>query len=193
LSSKKATQFRIWANTIIKEYLIKGFVMDDERLKNPDKALYFDELLERIRNIRNSERRFYQKITDIYAQCSIDYDASSPLTKLFFATVQNKLHRAITNQTAAEIVHSRVDINKPHIGMTSRTNSPTGPIRKSDVGIAKNYLDQDELTKLNRFVSMYLDYAENQASKNIAMTMDDRKVRLDAFLQFNEYDILQNT
>lgn len=193
VSSKKATQFRIWSNAIIKEYLIKWFALDDERLKNPRKALYFDELLERIRSIRSSERVFYQKITDIYAQCSIDYDPDSLETKTFFATVQNKLHRAITKQTAAEIIHSRVDIDKPNIWLTSRKNSPSWPIIKTDVWIAKNYLSQDELVKLNHFVTMYLDYAENQALRNNAMTMKDRVMRLDAFLEFNEYEILNDS
>ncbi len=196
VNSIQATNFRIWATEKLKEYIIKGFAMDDERLKDPRKIFgkdYFDEQLERIRDIRSSERRFYQKITDIYSQCSIDYDKNSQETKDFFATIQNKLHFAIIGKTAAEIVHSRVDSKKQNMGLTNWKNSPLGKIRKSDVIIAKNYLSQDELDGLNRIVSMYLDYAENQAKKYQAMTMKDWSDKLNAFLKFNEQEILINS
>ena len=196
VNSTKATHFRIWATERLKEYIIKGFTMDDERLKNPENIFgqdYFEEQLARIRNIRSSERRFYQKITDIYAQCSSDYDPNEEITKQFFATVQNKLHFAISGQTAAEIIRSRVDSKKPNIGLTNWTNSPKGAIRKSDISIAKNYLNEKELDGLNRIVTMYLDYAETQAQKGVAMTMKDWVNKLDSFLQFNEKDILQNS
>ena len=196
VNSTKATHFRIWATERLKEYIIKGFTMDDERLKNPSNIFgqdYFEEQLARIRNIRSSERRFYQKITDIYAQCSSDYDPNEEITKQFFATVQNKLHFAISGQTAAEIIRSRVDSKKPNIGLTNWTNSPKGAIRKNDVTIAKNYLNEKELDGLNRIVTMYLDYAEMQAQKGVAMTMKEWVNKLDSFLQFNEKDILQNS
>ena len=196
VNSTKATHFRIWATERLKEYIIKGFTMDDERLKNPENIFgqdYFEEQLARIRNIRSSERRFYQKITDIYAQCSSDYDPNEEITKQFFATVQNKLHFAISGQTAAEIICSRVDSKKPNIGLTNWTNSPKGAIRKNDVTIAKNYLNEKELDGLNRIVTMYLDYAEMQAQKGVAMTMKEWVNKLDSFLQFNEKDILQNS
>jgi hypothetical protein len=195
VNSKQATQFRIWANGVLKEYLIKGFAMDDERLKNPQHIFgkdYFEEQLARIRDIRSSERRFYQKITDIYAQCSSDYDANDTITREFFATVQNKLHWAITGQTAAELIAQRADSNKPNMGLTTWKNAPEGKIRKPDVVIAKNYLNEKELDGLNRIVSMYLDYAENQARKMVMMTMKDWIQKLDAFLQFNEEAILKN-
>ena len=195
VNSAQATHFRMWATERLKEYIIKGFTMDDERLKDPRKIFgkdYFDEQLARIRDIRSSERRFYQKITDIYSQCSIDYDPQNLETKSFFATVQNKLHFAITGKTASEIIHSRVSCAKPNMGLTNWQNSPLGKIRKSDVVIAKNFLNKDELDGLNRIVSMYLDYAENQAKKHQAMTMKDWKIKLDAFLQFNEQEILTN-
>jgi hypothetical protein len=195
VNSKQATQFRIWANGVLKEYLIKGFVMDDERLKNPQQIFgkdYFEEQLARIRDIRSSERRFYQKITDIYAQCSSDYDPNDITTREFFATVQNKLHWAITGQTAAELIASRADSTKQNMGLTTWKNAPGGRIRKPDVGIAKNYLNETELDGLNRIVTMYLDYAENQARKGIMMTMKDWIQKLDAFLQFNEEDVLKN-
>jgi len=196
VNSIQATHFRIWATQRLKEYIIKGFTMDDDRLKDPRKIFgkdYFDEQLARIRDIRSSERRFYQKITDIYSQCSIDYNAISQETKEFFATVQNKLHFAITKKTAAEIIHSRADSNKPNMGLTNWKNSPTGKIRKNDVTIAKNYLNQDEIDGLNKIVSMYLDYAENQAKIHRAMTMQDWINKLNAFLQFNEQEILNNS
>jgi hypothetical protein len=195
VNSKKATHFRIWATERLKEYIIKGFTMDDERLKNPNTIFgkdYFEEQLARIRNIRSSERRFYQKITDIYAQCSIDYDPSEEITKQFFATVQNKLHFAISGQTAAEIIHKRTGSAKPNRGLTNWKNSPQGMIRKTDVAIAKNYLNEKELDGLNRIVAMYLDYAETQAQKGIAMRMKDWVEKLDAFLQFNEREILKD-
>ena len=193
VNSKKATAFRIWATNILREYIIKGFAMDDERLKNPDYFLgedYFNEMLERIKDIRSSERRFYQQITDIYSQCSVDYDKNSPITRLFFAQVQNTLHWAISKKTAAEIIYSRADHTKPNMGLTTWKYGPDGRIYQSDVVIAKNYLDKDELAHLNRLVDMYLDYAENQAKKKIPMTMADWAARLDAFLQFNEEELL---
>ena len=196
VNSTKATHFRIWATERLKEYIIKGFTMDDERLKNPSNIFgqdYFEEQLARIRNIRSSERRFYQKITDIYAQCSTDYDPNEEITKQFFATVQNKIHFAISGQTAAEIIRSRVNSRKLNMGLTNWTNSPKGAIRKNDVTIAKNYLNEKELDGLNRIVTMYLDYAETQAQKGVAMTMKDWVNKLDSFLQFNEKDILQNS
>ncbi len=195
VNSKRATQFRIWATAVLKEFIIKGYTMDVERLKNPQPLFgedYFKEQLEKIRDIRSSERRLYQQITDIYAECSIDYDYESEITKVFFATVQNKLHWAITKQTAAEIIVSRADHKKDKMGLTSWKNSPDGKIRKSDVSIAKNYLSEEELKPLNRIVSMYLDYAEDQAESGIAMTMKDWAEKLNAFLQFNQKEILQN-
>lgn len=193
VNSVQATQFRIWATRILREYIIKGFAMDDERLKNPNTVFgkdYFDEQLARIRNIRSSERRFYQKITDIYAACSADYNADADMTKQFFATVQNKLHFAITGQTAAEIIGGRVSSQKVNLGLSTWKNAPKGEIRKTDVGIAKNYLDEKELDGLNRIVTMYLDFAELQAQKGVVMHMKDWVQRLDAFLKFNEREIL---
>lgn len=195
VNSTQATHFRIWATEHLKEYIIKGFTMDDERLKNPQHIFgkdYFEEQLARIRDIRSSERRFYQKITDIYAQCSADYDKDGIETQQFFATVQNKLHWAISKQTAAEIVYSRADSKKQNMGLTSWKNAPDGKIRVTDVSIAKNYLREEELKNLNRIVNMYLDYAESQASKHQVMHMKDWISKLDAFLKFNEEDILTN-
>lgn len=195
VNSTRATQFRIWATERLKEYIIKGFTMDDERLKNPDTIFgkdYFEEQLARIRDIRSSERRFYQKITDIYSQCSADYSPDSGITQKFFATVQNKLHWAITGQTAAELIAARADSTKPNMGLTTWKNAPKEKIRKPDVGVAKNYLDEKEMTGLNRIVTMYLDYAENQANKGVVMYMKDWVQKLDAFLQFNEEAILKN-
>ncbi|PIU58397.1 MAG: cell filamentation protein Fic [Deltaproteobacteria bacterium CG07_land_8_20_14_0_80_38_7] len=195
VNSKKATHFRMWATQILKEYIIKGFAMNDERLKDPRQIFgkdYFEEQLARIRNIRSSERRFYQKITDIYAQCSADYDPNEEITKQFFASVQNKLHFAITGQTAAEIIHSRVDSKKAHMGLTTWKNAPEGKIRKTDVGIAKNYLNENELDHLNRIVTMYLDYAELRANAGRIMYMQNWVEKLDAFLQFNEREILND-
>lgn len=195
VNSSQATAFRIWATERLKEYIIKGFTMDDERLKNPDQIFgkdYFDEQLARIRDIRSSERRFYQKITDIYTQCSADYNVETQSTKDFFATVQNKLHWAITGQTAAELIAARVDSTKENMGLTMWKNAPKGNIRKTDVSIAKNYLNEKELDGLNRIVTMYLDFAESQALKGVVMNMKDWIVKLDAFLQFNETAILKH-
>ena len=196
VNSRQATHFRIWATQVLKEYIIKGFAMDDERLKNPNNIFgkdYFEEQLARIRNIHSSERRFYQKITDIYAQCSADYDPNEMITKQFFAAVQNKLHFAISGQTAAEIIYQRVSSEKTNMGLTSWKNAPKGAIRKNDVSIAKNFLNEKELDGLNRIVTMYLDYAEIQAQKGVVMTMKDWVDKLDAFLQFNEKEILKDS
>ena len=194
VNSKEATKFRIWATNTLKEYIIKGFVLNDDMLKNGRQfgKDYFDELLARIKEIRASERRFYQKITDIFAQCSFDYDKDSIEAKQFYATIQNKLHWAITNKTAAEIIAERADHNKPHMGLTTWKDAPEGKIISTDVVIAKNYLLQEEISELNNIVSMFLDYAENQARRQNLMSMDDWAYRLDSFLQFNEYDILTN-
>ena len=194
VNSRQATQFRIWATQTLKEFVVKGFVMDDERLKQGPRfgKDYFDELLERIREIRASERRFYLKITDIYEQCSIDYQSDAEITQTFFKTVQNKLHWAITGMTAAEIVASRADASKPHMNLTSWKNAPGGKVLKSDVSVAKNYLAEDEIKALERIVSMYLDYAEDQAARHRPMRMADWVEKLDGFLRFNEYDILTN-
>ncbi|OQX04959.1 MAG: cell filamentation protein Fic [Thiothrix lacustris] len=194
VNSAEATQFRIWATQVLKEYIIKGFVLDDERLKNGKQfgKDYFAELLERIREIRASERRFYQKITDIYSQCSIDYDAKAEITQTFFKTVQNKLHFAITGMTAAEIIRSRADSDKPGMGLKTWKNSPDGKILRTDVTIAKNYLDEKELRNLNRIVTMYLDFAEVRAEREIPMKMKDWVDKLDAFLQFNGYELLHD-
>ena len=195
VNSSQATAFRIWATERLKEYIIKGFTMDDERLKNPNNIFgkdYFEEQLARIRDIRSSERRFYQKITDIYTQCSADYNVETQITKDFFATVQNKLHWAITGQTAAELISSRVDSTKENMGLTTWKNAPKGNIRKTDVVIAKNYLNENELNGLNRIVTMYLDYAENQTRKGVVMYMKDWITKLDAFLQFNEEAVLRH-
>lgn len=195
VNSQQATQFRIWATKTLKEFIIKGFVLDDERLKQGKRLFgkdYFDELLERIREIRASERRFYQKITDIYSECSIDYDPRSEITLFFYKTVQNKLHWAITGQTAAEIVSKRANAELPNMGLTTWKNSPKGKILRSDVSTAKNYLNEREIRELNRIVTMYLDYAENQAARQIPMKMKDWIEKLDAFLQFNDYSVLKN-
>ncbi len=194
VSSPQATQFRIWANKVLKEYLIKGFALDDERLKQGKQMYgkdYFDELLQRIREIRASERRFYQKVTDLYA-LSVDYNPSSPVTKAFFAEVQNKLEFAITHFTAAEIIKQRANADMPSMGLQTWSNAPHGKILRKDVTVAKNFLKEDEINELNRIVNMYLDYAENQAQRNKLMKMNDWIVKLDAFLQFNEYDVLKN-
>lgn len=195
VNSLKGIQFRIWATQILEEYTRKGFAMNDERLKNPNQPFgkdYFDEQLARIRDIRSSERRFYQKVTDIYAKCSADYKLDTKITKNFFATVQNKLHWSITGKTAAEIVSQRANSEDLNMGLKTWKNNPGGKIRKSDVSIAKNYLNKDELDKLNRIVTMYLDFAEFQASNNKVMYMKDWIVKLDAFLKFNEQDILND-
>ena len=194
VNSHQATQFRIWATKTLKEFIIKGFVIDDERLKQGQNfgKDYFDELLERIRSIRASERRFYQKITDLYAEASIDYDPKAPITRSFFKTVQNKMHWAITVQTAAEIIKLRANALKENMGLTTWKNAPKGKILKSDVSIAKNYLEEDEIKSLERIVTMYLDFAELQAERQIPMKMKDWAKRLDAFLQFNDYEVLQD-
>ena len=195
VNNERAIQFRKWANAIVKDYTIQGWVMDDERLKNGGSVLtekYFEHLLERIREIRLSERKFYQKITDIYAT-ALDYDKSSKTTKQFFANVQNKLHWAIHRHTAAELIMERANSEKPHMGLTSWENYPDGKIQKYDVSIAKNYLAEDELQGLRRIVSMYLDYAEHQASRHIPMTMEDWADRLNRFLKFNEHEILTDS
>ncbi len=195
VNKDRAVQFRKWANGIVKDYTIQGWAMDDERLKNGGSVLtkeYFDHLLERIREIRLSERRFYQKITDIYAT-ALDYDTSAKTTKEFFAKVQNKLHWAIHRHTAAELIMERADAGRPHMGLTSWEHYPDGKIQKYDVSVAKNYLSQDELQALERIVSMYLDYAEYQAGRHIPMTMEDWALRLDRFLEFNEHEILQDS
>ena len=189
VKSAMATRFRIWATQRLHEYIVKGFVLDDERLKNPDQPFdYFDELLRRIQDIRTSEKRFYQKITDIYAT-SIDYDPTQPQSITFFQTVQNKMHWAITGQTAAEIIHSRVDKNQPNMGLT---NWRGGKVRKADVGIAKNYLNADELAALNNLVEQYLVFAEGQAMRRVPMSMNDWITKLHGFLTINDRDILNH-
>ena len=189
--SARGTAFRQWATARLSELLVKGFTLDDERIKAGRTlgADYFDELLARIRDIRSSERLFYQKVTDIYAT-SIDYDPAHAISQTFFATVQNKLHWAIHGHTAAEIVQRRADAGQPHMGLTTWKSAPSGPIRKTDVTVAKNYLSRDELAELNRIVSMYLDFAEDQAQRKRPMHMAEWVERLDAFLQFNERNVL---
>lgn len=196
VNSFKATQFRIWATKVLKEYLVKGFAMDDERLKQGKTLFgkdYFDELLERIRDIRASERRFYQKVTDLYIQCSYDYNASSPTTHEFFAHAQNKVEYAVTGMTAAQIVKERASHNLPHMGLTTWSGQGTGgKITQRDVTVAKNYLAESEISDLNRLVNMFLDFAENLAKKGKKMAMVDWHEKLDSFLRFNEYQVLQN-
>jgi hypothetical protein len=192
--SNRGIQFRQWATRILDEYLVKGFALDDKRLKEGKNfgQDYFEELLHRVRDIRASERLFYQKITDIYAT-SIDYDKSAETSRTFFATVQNKLHWAIHGKTAAELIDARADSKQLNMGLTTWKNAPSGAIRKPDVSIAKNYLKPDELNALNRIVTMYLDYAELQATMNKPMTMANWQTKLDGFLQFNEQNILQHS
>ena len=193
VNSARATQFRQWAIGILRDFAIRGYVLDKERLKNGaifDQA-YFDNLLAEIREIRASERRFYQKITDIYAM-AMDYSAEAETTQAFFATVQNKLHFAIHGHTAAELIMGRADSTKEHMGLTTWRNAPKGKILKPDVAVAKNYLTEKELKSLDRFVTMYLDYAEDQAERGIPMTMADWAGKLDAFLQFNQRDLLDH-
>jgi hypothetical protein len=194
VSSIRATQFRQWATRVLKEFAIKGFVLDKERLKNEGYLGrdYFEELLEIIREIRASERKLYQKITDIYAS-SLDYDPDSPLTKTFFASVQNKMHFAIHGQTASEVILQRADMKKPYMGLNAWKKGPKGKIQKSDVSIAKNYLNKEEIEEMDRTVTMYLDYAEDQAKRNIPMTMEDWVIKLDAFLAFNDRKVLENS
>ncbi len=191
VNSTRATQFRQWATNILKNYAIKGWVLDKERLKNGAylSENYFDELLAEIREIRASERKFYQKITDIYAT-AFDYNVDSPTTKTFFAMVQNKLHFGIHGNTAAELIMKRADSKKDYMGLTTWKNSPKGKVIKTDVSIAKNYLNEQEIKSLDRFVTMYLDYAETQTERNIPMSMEDWSEKLNVFLQFNEKDIL---
>ena len=193
VNSYQATQFRIWATKTLKEFIIKGFVLDDERLKQGKRfgKDYFDELLERIREIRASERRFYQKITDIYALAA-DYDKDAPITKDFFATVQNKLHWAITGKTAAEIIYASADAGKIHMGLTNWKQAPDGKIMKSDVSVAKNYLSEAHIKELNRIVSAYLDLAENRAERQILMKMEDWGQFLHNFLELSNYPILED-
>lgn len=193
VNSKKATQFRQWATSVLKEFAIKGFVLDKKRLENGSflGKNYFDKLLEEIREIRLSERMFYQKITDIYAT-SVDYNKEDETTKKFFAKVQNKLHYAIHGHTAVELIYNRVDSQKEHMGLTSWDNAPDGKILRTDVTIAKNYLLKDELASLGRIVNAFLDLAENRAKRNIPMTMEDWAKRLDAFLEFDDREILQD-
>ena len=192
VNNDRAVQFRKWANAIVKDYTIKGWVMDEERLKNGGSVLtekYFEEQLEKIREIRLSERRFYQKITDIYAT-ALDYDPTAKTTKEFFAKVQNKMHFAVHGNTAAEVIYRRADADKPHMGLTSWKAAPDGKIMKSDVSIAKNYLTEDELQSLERIVSAYLDLAEDRARRHIPMTMEDWAKRLDIFLSADDRAIL---
>lgn len=194
VNSERAVQFRKWVNSIAKEYTIKGYAMDDERLKNDGSILtkkYFEEQLERIREIRSSERKFYQKITDIYAT-AIDYDRDAKSTKRFYATVQNKMHFAVHGHTAAELIVERADSTKEHMGLTTWQDAPNGKIKKSDVTVAKNYLLEKELGQLNRMVSAYLDFAENMANRHIPLTMEDWEKRLNSFIEMFEYGLLED-
>ena len=195
VNSRKATQFRIWATGVLKEYMLKGFAMDDERLKQGTTAFgkdYFRELLERVRSIRASERRIWQQITDIFAECSIDYDRHAQMTKEFYAMVQNKFHYAITGQTAAEIVYNSADSNKENMGLTSWKNAPDGRILKSDVSVAKNYLTDKQIKQLERTVSGYFDYIEDLIERENTFTMDEFAASVNEFLAFRRYDILQD-
>ena len=194
VNSERAVQFRKWVNSIAKEYTIKGYAMDDERLKNDGSILtkkYFEEQLERIREIRSSERKFYQKITDIYAT-AIDYDRDAKSTKRFYATVQNKMHFAVHGHTAAELIVERADSTKEYMGLTTWQDAPNGKIKKSDVTVAKNYLSEKELGQLNRMVSAYLDFAENMANRHIPLTMEDWEKRLNSFIEMFEYGLLED-
>ena len=192
VNSYEATQFRIWAREVLKEYIIKGYVMDDERLKgkSPFGADYFEELLERIREIRTSERRYYQKITDIYAECSIDYDKDSETTRTFYKAVQNMMHYAVTHQTAAEIVYDRADAGKPHMGLMTWMNAPDGRVVKSDVTIAKNYLSEQEVDELNLLTTAFLDIAERRARRHVLTTMAEWKQLLEQYLKATDADVL---
>lgn len=193
VNSDKAIQFRQWAGVILSEYTLKGYVLDNERMKNGAYLAedYFEHLLDEIREIRESERRFYQKITDIYTT-SMDYNPQAPTTKKFFSTVQNKLHYAVHGHTAAEVIMDRADAEMKNMGLATWKNAPSGKVVRSDVVVAKNYLDRTEISALSLIVSMYLDYAERQAQRKIPMTMEDWAERLDAFLRFNEEDVLDN-
>ena len=194
VNSKKAIKFRTWANEIIKDYMIQGFALDDDRFMKTRKSdqEYFKRLLERIKLIRTSERMFYQKITDIFAECSIDYDKNSSIAKDFYANVQNKFHYAVTGNTAAEIIYSRADSQKENMGLTNWDKSPDGKILKSDVVIAKNYLDEKEIKNLNNLVNLFLDIAENNAERNLSMSMSDWKNEVETSLKLFHYDILDN-
>lgn len=195
VSSKRATQFRIWATQILNEYIRKGFVLDDDRLKQGKQVFgedYFLELLERVRSIRASERRIYQQITDIFAECCVDYDPKSDITQTFYAMVQNKFHYAITGQTAAEIIHSKADHNVPYAGLLTWKNAPHGRILASDVTVAKNYLSEPEIKRLERTISSFFDYIENIIENRVQMTMTDMAASVDKFLTFNEFKVLTN-
>lgn len=194
VNSKKATQFRIWATGVLREYIIKGFALDDNMLKNGRTfgQDYFKELLRRVRSIRASERRIYQQVTDIFAACAIDYDAQSPITREFFGTIQNKFHYAITGQTAAEIIHSHADATKDHMGLTTWESGPEGRIYKKDVIVAKNYLSVEEIEQLERMVSSFFDYIERIIERRETFTMKAFIESVDKFLDFNEYQILTN-
>ena len=193
VNSKRATKFRIWATTILKEYMIKGFALDDERLKQGKKAFnkdYFKELLERVRSIRASERRIWQQITDIFAECSIDYDKTSSITRDFYAMIQNRFHYAITKQTAAEIIYNSANHKKDNMGLKTWKNCPDGRILKSDVSVAKNYLDEKQIKQLERAIASYFDYIEGLIERENTFTMKEFSESVDAFLQFNRYEIL---
>ncbi|MET0155211.1 MAG: virulence RhuM family protein [Rickettsiales bacterium] len=195
VNSKRATQFRIWATQVLKEYIKKGFVLDDDRLKQGERTFgqdYFQELLERVRSIRASERRIYQKITDIFAECSADYDSSADITHDFYAMVQNKFHFAITGQTAAEIIHAKADSAAPYMGLQTWKHAPDGRILSSDVTIAKNYLSEPDIKRLERTVSGFFDYIENIIENRVMMKMEDMAASVDKFLAFNEYAVLSN-
>lgn len=195
VNSRRATHFRIWATSVLKEYMLKGFALDDERLKQGKTAFgkdYFRELLERVRSIRASERRIWQQITDIFAECSIDYDKNSEITQNFYAMVQNKFHYAITGKTAAEIVYTNADRNKANMGLTTWKNSPNGRILKSDVTVAKNYLDEKQISRLERTVSGYFDYIEDLIERENTFTMEEFAESINAFLAFRKYDILRD-
>ena len=194
INSRRATHFRIWASSVLKEYMIKGFALDDERLKQGKTAFgkdYFRELLERVRSIRASERRIWQQVTDIFAECSIDYDPNAPITQAFYAMVQNKFHYAITGQTAAEIVYSRADHTKDNMGLTTWKHAPEGRILKSDVTVAKNYLDEKQIRQLERTVTGYFDYIEDLIERENTFTMDQFAASINKFLSFREYRILE--
>lgn len=193
VNSKKATQFRIWATNTLKEFIIKGFVLDDDRLKDGRRfgKDYFRELLERIRSIRASERRIYQQITDIFAECSIDYDPQSEITKNFYSMIQNKFHFAITGKTAAEIIYNKADKNKPFMGLTTWKHSPDGRILKSDVLVAKNYLSEDAIKKLERAIAGYFDYIERLTENQVTFNMEKLVESVNNFLEFNEYKVLE--
>jgi hypothetical protein len=193
VNSYQATQFRIWATSVLKEFIIKGFVLDDERLKQGKHfgQDYFDDLLERIREIRTSERRYYQKITDVYAECSADYDPKSETTQLFFKMVQNMMHWAVTHQTAAEIIYNRADAEMPHMGLTTWKNAPDGRVQRSDTIVAKNYLSDKEVTQLNRISTAFLDLAEDRADRHLITTMAEWKQQLERFMTMYDYEVLE--